>query len=394
LSIRTIRAHSGEVISFEVFAGKVKGQKIRRSFSVKRWGGEAKAMTMARYWLKRQREEILRDRDNPLLLHRGNREEAAEALKLLEPYNVRLLDAVRQWVQDRAAPPIQPWTFGQATDAFLAAKRDQNVRPDYLRTVRGSLSLARQVFGAKLLSDITTDEIEDWLRTRGKNGNGLSPTTWRNYRRDLSMLFRFAIDRERASRDPARRLPRPRDPDAPVAILRVCAVTRLLKVLDPRATLFVSLGLFAGLRPFEAARLPYPSLKQALQTGFLEISGPHSKSRRRRMVTVTQCLRAWIEAYGHHCDRTRSYRQLLKYVHQARDKAGVTLSQDIFRHTFASHHLALHQNAALTAQELGHHNQNTLYAHYREIVSRGEAEAFFSLIPENVHHDPSDQTPS
>jgi integrase/recombinase XerD len=389
LSIRTIRGHSGEVISYEAFAGKVQGKKVRRSFSAKRYGSEAKALSMARYWLRRQREEILRDKDNPLVLQRGAREDAVIAVGLLEPYNVSLTDVVRDWIKTQGKPKAPPWTFGEATEAFLQAKRDQNVRPDYLRTVRGSLSLARQVFGARLLNDITTDEIEDWLRTRD-----IAPVTWRNYRRDLSMLFRFAIDRERASRDPARRLPRPRDPDAPVAILRVRAVTRLLKGLDPRATLFVSLGLFAGLRPFEAARLPYPSLNQALQTGFLEISGPHSKSRRRRMVTVTQCLRAWIEAYGHHCARTRSYRQLLKYVHEARNKAGVTLSQDIFRHTFASHHLALHQNAALTAQELGHHNQNTLYAHYREIVSRGEAEAFFSLSPENVRHDPFDQTPS
>ena len=65
----------------------------------------------------------------------------------------------------------------------------------------------------------------------------------------------------------------------------------------------------------------------------------------------------------------------------AAQTANVSLTQDILRHSFASHHLALHRNAALTASELGHHNQQMLFEHYREVVSSDQANAYFGIIP-------------
>ena len=53
------------------------------------------------------------------------------------------------------------------------------------------------------------------------------------------------------------------------------------------------------------------------------------------------------------------------------------------RHSFASYHLAAHQDAAKTALQLGHIESRTLFAHYRELVKPEDAKAFWKIFPSN-----------
>ena len=57
-----------------------------------------------------------------------------------------------------------------------------------------------------------------------------------------------------------------------------------------------------------------------------------------------------------------------------------TWPQNAPRHSFCSYHLAMHQNAGKTALEAGHSEQ-MLFAHYREIVTREDAAAFWGIRP-------------
>jgi len=54
---------------------------------------------------------------------------------------------------------------------------------------------------------------------------------------------------------------------------------------------------------------------------------------------------------------------------------------DVMRHSFASYHLALFQNAPRTSLELGHTEPETLYNHYRNLATEADARAYFSLTP-------------
>jgi integrase len=51
------------------------------------------------------------------------------------------------------------------------------------------------------------------------------------------------------------------------------------------------------------------------------------------------------------------------------------------RHSFGSYHLARFENAARTALEMGHQDQNILFAHYRELVSPEAAKQYWSIMP-------------
>ena len=69
------------------------------------------------------------------------------------------------------------------------------------------------------------------------------------------------------------------------------------------------------------------------------------------------------------------------YLEKARDKAGITWSLDIMRHTFGSYHVAKHNNAALTALQMGHTRTSTLFEHYRQAVHSEDADAFWDIRP-------------
>ncbi|HUF63040.1 MAG TPA: hypothetical protein VMN36_13265 [Verrucomicrobiales bacterium] len=51
------------------------------------------------------------------------------------------------------------------------------------------------------------------------------------------------------------------------------------------------------------------------------------------------------------------------------------------RHSYASYHLAHFRNASDLALQLGHHNTEVLFAHYRELVSPDAAAAYWKIYP-------------
>ena len=52
------------------------------------------------------------------------------------------------------------------------------------------------------------------------------------------------------------------------------------------------------------------------------------------------------------------------------------------RHSFASYHLVLHEDAPMTALQLGHGDTTMLFKHYAErILDHSEAVAYFEIKP-------------
>ena len=73
----------------------------------------------------------------------------------------------------------------------------------------------------------------------------------------------------------------------------------------------------------------------------------------------------------------RNFRQ--RYDEVAK-KIGVKWKHNALRHSYASYRLALVQDAAKVALELGH-SPTILFKHYRELVMPDQAEAWFRIEP-------------
>ena len=55
--------------------------------------------------------------------------------------------------------------------------------------------------------------------------------------------------------------------------------------------------------------------------------------------------------------------------------------KNAMRHTAGSMHFAMFQDAAKTCALLGHRSDETLFTHYRALVSKSQAEEFYNIKP-------------
>ena len=135
-----------------------------------------------------------------------------------------------------------------------------------------------------------------------------------------------------------------------------------------------ALGLFAGLRPHEIARLD----AGAIGAKVIRVGAGVAKKRRLRLVDVAPALRAWLDAVPPISGRIPTSRARWRVVVS---KSGVAWSPDVLRHTFATMHHAAHEDAQRTALQLGHLGTAVLFDHYRALATREEAAAFWALRP-------------
>jgi integrase len=140
---------------------------------------------------------------------------------------------------------------------------------------------------------------------------------------------------------------------------------------DPDIMRLLAVQFFAGLRTSEAMRLA----ESEIGAKYIEVKAEKCKTRRRRLVTITPVLRAWLDAGGRL--PVSGVWQRLVAVKRA---AEVPFPANAARHCFCSYHLAHFGSAAQTAMQAGH-SEAMLFAHYREIVTPESAEVFWGIRP-------------
>ena len=104
-----------------------------------------------------------------------------------------------------------------------------------------------------------------------------------------------------------------------------------------------------------------------------------AKNNQRRVNDIPDNAVHWLRACRG--EGTVAPDNFTKAMQRLRQKAEIPYMQNAARHSFASYHVALHDDAAKTAVLLGHPNPTLLYNTYRECVAREEAVRFFDLVP-------------
>jgi integrase len=119
----------------------------------------------------------------------------------------------------------------------------------------------------------------------------------------------------------------------------------------------------------------------------IEVTAAKSKTAQRRLVKISPNLQKWLRPYrnqnGPVCPPGLRNLEL-----ETRRRAKiVSWPPNALRHGFASYHLAHFRNAAALALEMGHTNQQMIFAHYRELVQPAEAARYWKISPVNVTRD-------
>jgi integrase len=326
----------------------------------------------AKAWATAEARTMVKEGSDTCTLTSDQRREHIACMRLLKGSTA----TIRQCVEDylRRHPATGGQTVRETCDAYLKAMKDGGRRDlsCYEKTLKFNLLSA--AFGERLTVGLEEAEIEAWAKGRGTGD--VTTQAYIGAGKDLLRFFqRGGKLHERTIRN-----------EAPPATWDAATVARLLSAAEHHAADVVA-GLailfFAGLRPHEMMRLPWEAID--LVSGVIRLTGELTKTRSGRNVTITPNLRAWLVAYR----RTGLVVPSEARYRTAREKA-MTAAKiaswpvDVARHSYATAHLHLNNDAAGTSIQLGHRgNSAMLEDHYRGVpITQAEAQEYFSIMPE------------
>jgi integrase len=217
-------------------------------------------------------------------------------------------------------------------------------------------------------------------------------------------FFTFAVKRKHLDTNPVSAIDKVRLIGKAPEIFTPEVLAKVLAAA-PRSLLpSLAIGAFAGLRTSELLRLNWSNVD--LVRGFVHVQADRTKSARRRLVRISPNLMEWLrpfagEAGAIYTAGRRNYHEqigdLLDAINRADQQTYGSISKERLeplkwpnnglRHSFASYHLAQHQNAAQLALEMGHTTTRMIFENYRELVTPEAAALYWSIVPEGVTTD-------
>jgi integrase len=311
------------------------------------------------------------------------RGEYLDCAEKLQPFGKTIRDAVEFYLPHLRATN-RTCTAAELVDELVKIKEADGASKRYLSDLRSRLTQFSDTFDGKPVAEITSSQIDEWLRSLSDKGTGkrLSPVTRNNFRRVLIVAFNFAREHGYCVGNPAEKTARAKVIETVIGILTVDQTARLLENAPAELVPYVAIGAFAGLRRAELERLDWKEVD--LQSNLIEVTASKAKSARRRFVRIQPNIVKWLQPYAQLSGNVTppNYRELFD---SAREAAGIhEWPQNGLRHSFASYHLARFNDAAALALELGHTNSNLVFQHYRQLVKPKLAERYWKIVPDVI----------
>lgn len=244
------------------------------------------------------------------------------------------------------------------------------LRGNHARLVVWWLGEFTKKHGGDEMARINARLIDLFLARRGWSG-----TTRAQGYVYLRLFFNWAVRYDYIERSPVLKAEVPRK-SARHHLLTVDDVERLLELTasDDRLRAWLVLGVFGGLRQSEVSRA------KPEHVGETEILVPETKSTddlpRKRYVPILPALLRHLPKKWDCLDENHIKPYRNDIVDQMRWKEW---PQNCLRHTAASMHLAMWQDAGKTAFFLGHSSPQMVGKTYARAVPQAEAERFWRL---------------
>ena len=288
--------------------------------------------------------------------------------------NTPLLDAVRRYARQNQG--VQSVPIRQAAQEFMAARERMGVCWRYMAQLRCDLNRFIDGFAGRQLADITTRELDEWICA----DTSRAQITRTNVRQRLMTFARWCRKRGYLSREcrTFEDMATYSVPPAPILIYTPDEMRKLMNEVHDWVAPFFAIWGFAGLRSEEIRRLDWRDVN--LDRGFIVIEAEKAKTKRRRLVPISENLAAWLRPIAQESGAVLGLYNTHMGCHKVCDRAGVAWKRNAFRHSYVSYRLAITNDAAKVALEAGHDAQ-VMFAHYRELVRPDQAQEWFSIFP-------------
>jgi integrase len=356
----------------------------------------------------------------------------AEAERCFADLDGRSMTLAVCFFKENYREPLKKITVGKAFVEFQAAKKNAGLRDASLKGLKTRVGFLVRKFSDKLVSDILPTHV---VEAAAKPG--VTDSTREDNRRSFSSFFSWCMEKQYCVTNPAKKTVRRRGTrdDTEPAILNLAEVRKLLDVAasykNGKLVPYVTLAMFAAIRPTELARLTWDNVD--LVAGTVTIGAKMAKMRQRRIVdmacltenvvvvekgkkgkkgkkaskgmeiTLPANLIAWLKP--HAAAKTpfcgANWRKDFDAVKLAAGfgnpnlkPAGVETDEakqqrlalkpwtpDVLRHTGISNHLACFQHEGKTAAWAGN-SPDIIQRHYKGLVKQPDAKEFWKLKPE------------
>lgn len=297
--------------------------------------------------------------------------------------DISLIEAVR-FYEAYGRSVVKHGPLGQIRDEMVEALKAERCSAYHIRDVKRHLGKFLEHFTGEI-GDITSAQINDWLRGLTTGDHPVSGRTRDNYRDSVHNFFRFARD--------AGYLPKGL-PTAAEATKRlneagkdneVYSVEEMQKMLNGAPEWLVpalALKAFSGIRTEEMVRIDWSNVK--LDRDVMILPKAVTKTKQRRIVPILPNLKAWLGPYvkeeGRIAERWSSAQTLSKAWTNLAKAVGVTYKRNAMRNSYISYRTAQTKNLAQVALESGNSPQ-TIQENYLELVTEADAKRWFTISP-------------
>jgi integrase len=326
--------------------------------------------------LARIKIKYVREGQDALAVSDSLRIMARDGALMLAPFGKTILDAAVFYAAHLEAAN-RSISVNALVDEFLQSRAHARLSETHLIDLRYRLGHFSASFGEAPVRTLDPRAIEDWLHALE-----LSPTSVNNFRARLCSMFNYALKRNYVSTNPCSAIEPIKVVDEAPEIFTPPQLQAVLQAAPAELIPALVIGAFTGLRTAELFRLEWSEVD--LGRGFVQVTAAKAKSARRRLIPILPNLAEWLAPYARLTGKV--YRATRGQFHiqagAAALKAGlVRWPKNGLRHSFASYHLTLHQNAPETSLYLGHTSPTMVFNHYREIVTPEAAARYFAIRP-------------
>lgn len=356
-------------------------------------------------YLARWRDVEGRKRSGSYLTAEKRATEAAAWEKKRQRYGVtaRLVDAktVEMWAEfAKMTGGIFPLVVAQEwcemrghsgaltiADAWTAFNADQEQRK-----LSGDTHSHRRLHGKRLCehlkvktaASVSSEDVDGWLASM--EGGAKSKA---HHLKNARHFFQWLVDRRKIAHNPCDAVTVPdrtvldkhgKPIHADVNILTVANAEKLFAAnRDQPCIGRLALEAFGGLRYTSAKRLRAADIHWS-DKGITMPGHEHKSGKRHYVDGWPDALWLWMKQAPDACWEMEQ-REYQDEKRAAFVRAGVELTHNCLRHSFASYHLAAHKDAKLTAYLMTKTSLQSLNNDYRGRATHAQGLAYFAIVP-------------
>ncbi|NDB03419.1 MAG: site-specific integrase [Flavobacteriaceae bacterium] len=311
-----------------------------------------------------------------------HQEDAANALKILQPHSGKLTEAAQFYV-DRYLKFSSNKTFFDYAEELVEKLHKKRRKPKTIASLKDRTKAMLQAFGNTVPRDLPPEKFVDWFWKTANEGKWVEETMY-GTKRKCSQLFRFIIKAGGLESNPCELLDLPDKPERKVEIYSLQQVAQLL-YHAPEFGLqnYLALGFFGGLRPEEEA------FHLRLEDFYFDTNQLFVPERlgktSSRSVEIQPVLLEWLKKYLPEKDPVTDPVNFRKRREALCKKTKIKWIYDGVRHTFGSMMYADTGDKQYTIDQMGHRDDDKIFNdHYKRLVSRNRAEYFWKFTPDTV----------